>query len=405
MKVNNDIFSDDFYMMGIDADDFRKAIRKVSDETACCKVNSANFRIISVIDSDRDGFLMMRLNPTALTMKSMIYSESYKEDYYFADKNENYGFLSYDLMRRNGITDAMIDEIRRCGFFLLYAMGDREMIIIPSESSLNDLYKEFDISKIDSSINPLRNLYLSSLMARCKDFQILLRRKEDIYRLCGTASQKHMYLSLEDTAGMLLDGLMKNHSDAQVMSWHVSQRETAVNLSFNDRTFMVGGTEVRPGAQILASDFGQTAMAIRNILYVNEAPLILSFKSSLRNIGSALPETVLSSYEADGYHLLDNVQKRIEDVIGKMKPEAAEEEYMKQLDRKYGFISELGNKNYAKYLAEYPYETGTVTAEKAVERLLNMTGFTQDIVKPYAVEKLSAAVGRIAGENGKGVKH
>ena len=321
MKVNNDIFSDDFYMMGIDADDFRKAIRKVSDETACCKVNSANFRIISVIDSDRDGFLMMRLNPTALTMKSMIYSESYKEDYYFADKNENYGFLSYDLMRRNGITDAMIDEIRRCGFFLLYAMGDREMIIIPSESSLNDLYKEFDISKIDSGINPLRNLYLSSLMARCKDFQILLRRKEDIYRLCGTASQKHMYLSLEDTAGMLLDGLMKNHSDAQVMSWHVSQRETAVNLSFNDRTFMVGGTEVRPGAQILASDFGQTAMAIRNILYVNEAPLILSFKSSLRNIGSALPETVLSSYEADGYHLLDNVQKRIEDVIGKMKPE------------------------------------------------------------------------------------
>ena len=185
----------------------------------------------------------------------------------------------------------------------------------------------------------------------------------------------------------------------------MSQRETAVNLSFNDRTFMVGGTEVRPGAQILASDFGQTAMAIRNILYVNEAPLILSFKSSLRNIGSALPETVLSSYEADGYHLLDNVQKRIEDVIGKMKPEAAEEEYMKQLDRKYGFISELGNKNYAKYLAEYPYETGTVTAEKAVERLLNMTGFTQDIVKPYAVEKLSAAVGRIAGENGKGVKH
>lgn len=400
MKNNSNFLSENYLMRGVEADDLKKEIHRISRSTVCQHVNSVDFRIYSVTEADEDGFTMLRLNPTGLDMTNLICQSGKETDYYFSRNKNNYGKVSYEELKKYGIDSEMIEAIRTYGFYLEY-MDERESrIIIPTGGSLTSFYKELRLRRLDDGIDPFRDIYLSSRMAEGYEFSVVLRGVQgSVCRMISAASRKHHYLSMEETAGAMLDGIMKTHDTAYVMSWQMSQEKTVINLVYDDMLFTVGNVEVYPGTQILASDSGQAAITLRNILYVNESPIVLSDGFSKRNIGEIEPASVLRLYEQKEYPVLSRPEKVIAYKISKMKPEAPDYEYMDLFNRVYGIEESLQKSNYRKFFAEYPLTGETITAAEAVGRLLSLPGFAQDIIKPYAVEKAAVRIGRIAADH------
>lgn len=383
---------EDYVLEDFKEGNLKDVLEEISETTMFKIVNPACFKIYSVLDTkDKNNLRIVALDPDFITAKILITPD---QNNYF--KNGNIGNLPIKSLKVRGITDKQIEEIKRIGFLLRYRDDDNEFILIPSDAFLATLCRQLNMGKLESGIDPLRDIYIASKMRCADEFGIVYRTQKGYGKVFGCFSTKFVSVPQTICYEFMAELAKLDATNVSIRHWKITHFLTTVQFALNGLTEIIGGVKVTPGVRLTLSDVGDASFTLESIICLNGGTILLGDKVSRRHSGDISPADLIAEYSKCLKRIrrvLDDLKKSEETIV-----EDRNQEILKVL-RKIRFDSAFGIRNATSFKKRYdPEEVISCTYLDVLMEILKIPGIIRGEYQRNLEEQVSLCVGNVLSD-------
>jgi hypothetical protein len=214
------------------------------------------------------------------------------EQVHFRPQNKKMGKLSVEHLKETfGFTDEQIEEVNEAGFLLMYNDGQNSIILLPSKRFLFELCRKCGISKLNTGVDPLRDIYLASRMRHIEPFRLIYRTDEYKGKALCCASDRYK-IGKQTIAIAMKNRLKEKFQNVVEGSWSINHFITSTTFLFPNETMTIKDTEITPGIQFTFSE-------VMDSQYVME--YVLCTKHSKVVIGQATEQKHSEKFDLDSF--------------------------------------------------------------------------------------------------------
>lgn len=392
--LKTDYLDDEWSVTGNEEDRFRSFIKEVAETTYTKVISPENFLIYSLLGFHRkkdEAFRVITIEPDSASLGIMLLNS---KGCYFSDKNHNIGYITFETLKENGVTDTQIQEIEEAGFFLQYRTEKKALTLLPSKMLLATLCRQLGIGKLNSGPEPLRDIYLASQMSRRKKFKIVYRKyqgKAKAFACFGLkyhAEPQTIVLKIIDHLRMC--GAFEN---IKVHRWKICHSSTTVELVFPSMQLKLNDINILPGVRLTTSDIGDSSYTLENILCINEHTIILKDSIAKKHTSELDVESFVEQYKKNVFPGLILIMTRIKNL--ETIKVSSKKIALSSLLTKAKFNQVIGTKNMAKFKKRLEQLTDKeCSGMDVVLELLSIPGYLHDLgIEP--TERSTKAIGMI----------
>lgn len=371
----------------------QKNIQKISEQTEYRIVQPCNIEIFSLISSRNgsDYFEVIKISPNYTNLR--LFMPQDLNQLYFSKKNQNSGCMSLLKLKKAGMTEKQIDEIEAAGFFLQYKLERGYITLIPSKSFLATLCKQLGIGKLNSGIDPIRDIYLASRLRYADDFTL-------IYRTAGAYGKAFACFStkvacIPQTVLFDYKKYLSEKVGTMIKKWRYTHFTTEIDLSFNQMEINLNRkAKITPGVRLKFSDVGDCAFSLQNALYINGGAILLNDLISKKRSHKLDTKEMVEEYYTKIYPKLVSAVQKLENFENIKVPDKKQAAF--QILNKLDFIAIFGT-IYGKEVMENCISklNGSGTLLDVILAILKIPGTVMTDYRPSAIDRLNVSIGRI----------
>lgn len=391
---------DDFSLSGKKQDSLIEALHYMAGHTDCILIEPANLHLFSIIGVRKNGLEIAIMKPDYMDIRLLAPENG--NQLYFSKQNKNIGLLPFENFYNEGITKEQLDDVINSGFFLQYRSGTEIFTIIPSKAFFAPYCRRLDISKLNTGIDPIRDLYLASRMRSAPAFQMIYRKKNGIGKAFGCFSSKFNYMPAS-TGLEIMQILEEMAGPIAVKEWNITHFLTKIEVIFPQTKEDYEGAVVYGGVRLEFSDTGDSSYILRNFISIDNGIVLMDIAETQKHTKDLDFRSFVEKYVKRKYPKLESalyfLKKSEEDQIPDIR--SASQKAIGKLRQEC-----FGKKNYNKFFATYPQlERAQGKASAVLCHLLKVPGFLKAQVPQYVYESVSQATGKILLQYYEGGKY
>lgn len=368
-----------------------KALTIISNSTVYKVINPSGITIFSLTSrrSD-DSFDLIKINPDYADEKIILPSNP--QQIYFAPSRGNRGTMSVDKLKKWGITDKQISEIRERGYFLQYHEKSTVITLIPSKAFLATLCRQIGCGKLEEGIEPLRDIYLASKLRDAEPFMLVYRTNGRIGKAFGCFSTSFSHNP--QTIVYDFKAELSKISPVAIRGWRINHFVTKIDFMFAEMSQRIGGLKMVPGVRLTMSDVGDASYSLQNTIYLNGGMVIFNKAVSKRHVGVLNVSEMTAIYESQINDECTFVFDRLKEMENHSVDDV-KESVLKAL-KSIGFGPAYGVQNAAKFKKKH---VNNLSASKGtrldvVKFLMKIPGLIRNHTSPALYENVAETVGK-----------
>lgn len=311
-----------------------KIIEEMSNLTFAEVVSPSNFVFYSILgprDIKKRIFKVALIDPDYCDMRML--TPKNEKQCYFRPENETLGVLRIDDLLKVGFTEKQIDEIEEIGFFLQYRHSKGTLTMIPSKALMSTLCRRLGIGTITEGRNPLRDIYLASIMRDAEDFTLVYRKSPQgghakAFACFSTKYQHTPQKIVFDFMRLLSNMKTLEGGHLSVRQYRINHFITSIDFSLNELSDTIGNMKITPGVRMVLSDVGDASFTLQSILIVNGGTVLLDDAIVRRHNVVLSAEEMVADYETKAYPKLIQIMetlRNLESIRVKEKGKAVKE--------------------------------------------------------------------------------
>lgn len=380
MKILNAHYLDDEWnVSGTDEEQFRSLIKDVSETTYTKVISPENFLIYSLLGFRKikeQAFKVAIIDPDFATIGVLLPNS---KGCYFSDKNKNIGLMTFEQLRKAGITDNQIQEIENEGFLLQYRTEKRTLTLLPSKMLLATLCRQLGIGKLNSGPEPLRDIYLASQMNQKKKFKMVYRKYQGNAKAFACFGPKY-YAEPQTIVLDIIERLREQGftDDISIKQWSVCHSNTIVNLEFTKMAQEFEDMKITPGVRLTTSDIGDSSYTLENFLSINDNIVILKDLVARKHTSELEVDVFVKHYIKEAFPSIVLIMSRIKK-LDNVRVDNKKKTVLHLLE-KAQFFHVLGIKNSTKvkeFLKQLP--EGSCTGKNVIIEVLQIPGHLKEL--------------------------
>lgn len=392
---------EDFEKSDVKEGEMDKIIEEMSNLTFAEVVSPSNFMFYSILgprDIKKRIFKVALIDPDYCDMRML--TPKNEKQCYFRPENETLGVLRIDDLLKVGFTEKQIDEIEEIGFFLQYRHSKGTLTMIPSKALMSTLCRRLGIGTITEGRNPLRDIYLASIMRDAEDFTLVYRKSPQgghakAFACFSTKYQHTPQKIVFDFMRLLSNMKTLEGGHLSVRQYRINHFITSIDFSLNELSDTIGNMKITPGVRMVLSDVGDASFTLQSILIVNGGTVLLDDAIVRRHNVVLSAEEMVADYETKAYPKLIQIMetlRNLESIRVKEKGKA-----VKELLAKNKFRAAFGNTYAAKYRELYisVIKNEPTSGIDVVLEILKIPGNIQSKFCTSTEEKVALAVGQV----------
>lgn len=370
----------------------RQALTVMSNSTVCRTIEPSGVTIFSLISKRRtdEQMELIKISPDYADEK-LILPENPKQ-VYFSPKNNTRGTLSWNTLRKWGVTDAQINEIYERGYFMQYHERATSITLIPSKAFLATLCRQIGCGKLEEGIEPLRDIYLASKLRDAEPFIMVYRTNGRIGKAFGCFSTSFSHNP--QTIAFEFKHELSKISPVAIRSWRVNHFVSRIDFMFSELSQRIGGIKLTPGVRLIMSDVGDASYSLQNVIFLNGGMVLFNKAVSKRHLGKLDVKEMTETYQKnikDEFNVVFDSLKKME-----QKPIDNVKKAIIEIMKSIGFSSAYGvqnasalKKQYIKNMKEKPG-----TEFDAVKFVMRIPGMIRNSASLQQFEIVAEAAGK-----------
>lgn len=212
------------------------ALKEMTDRTEHHLTDPSYLDIFSIVRQSRNKkgercLVLAHIEPVNANIKLLM--PETPEECYFRKENGTIGELSLSWFKDRGMSDELIDDILSQGLFFQYKDAGATKTFIPSKLCMAVLAKQLGAGKPEPGINPLRDLYLASVMNCHDDITLITRKGGKFDKIFGALSSKTRLVP-QTTAIDILEKI-REREKAEFVYCDIDHSRTLVDIELSDR--------------------------------------------------------------------------------------------------------------------------------------------------------------------------
>ena len=169
---------------GWSKNDLFRATKDVDTHTSCIDIVPQDIIVYSVESICKAGLNVMIADPNYMNVRDLFPLKSNKSIY--SEGTGNYFLYKYEDMKKEGLSDTLIEEIKMVGYFLEY----KDTYIVPSTTFMATFCRQLGCSKLPDMSDPIREIFIAHLLRDANNFKMIYRHQNGVCKAlaCFTSS-------------------------------------------------------------------------------------------------------------------------------------------------------------------------------------------------------------------------
>ena len=362
----------DFEVNGNDMNSFVKDIKFISKNTEIVELDPGEITIYSVAS----GSTYFKNNEEVLRIYHFYPDECDLQLY--SRNGLPIKYLLVEKLIEQGFTREMIDNVIQAGAFYGFPNKDGWLYAAPSTIFLSSLCKSMGIGKLIEGINPMRDMYLGTILADSpkEKIKIMVRKSKSAAKAFSCFSSDYKEIPQADILN-LIDTANKRLGNTDIFSYHIDHEITSVDVIIPSKNIESNGNIISCGYRFCMSDTGCCAFKLYPLITVGKNAIVMpnginKKRSEITNLSDFMME-FLDKAEED---VLNGAVKMVEMIEKTSDINALKK--VSDIMKKSAIMDKIGSTAFKKTMEEVSKTDGS--SKDAAIKLLS---FSEMLNLPY----------------------
>lgn len=293
---------------GWSKNDLFSATKEVDAHTRCVDIVPQDIIVYSVESVCKNGLNIMVADPNFMNVRD-LFPIKINKSLYDAESG-NYFLYKYEDMKKEGLSDTLIEEIKVVGYFLEY----KETYIIPSTTFMATFCRQLGCSKLPDMSDPIREIFIAHLLRDANNFKMIYRVQNGVCKALACFTSSYVNLLQYDVVRELIDSLEEVFPQVLVNYFKISQNKTTIIFTFPEKAYIVKfdnkKKRICPGVIFTMSQCGDYSFSLQGYIAINGKGVVIDGLNSSHS-GKFKISRLVKDYFEKKYMLVEQAIKRV----------------------------------------------------------------------------------------------